>query len=109
MRTVAWIAGIAVAFTIGLNIRPTINPVQYETIVRTDTIHQASTAEQLRDVLIRIDRLNPDLDPALAFECIVALIQQTGDDLGPAIIYIERRYQGDSCKALEIYQTKGYY
>jgi hypothetical protein len=108
MKLTAWIAALALSFTIGLNLRPPPTTT-YETIVRTETVHQASTADQLADVLIRVGNLNPDLDLTLAYECIIALVRQTGEDLAPVIAYIERRYQGDSCAALAHYQTEGYY
>ncbi len=108
MRLTAWIAAVALSFTIGLNLRPAPT-IHYETITITDTIVQASTAEQLYDVLIRIDTLDPDLDPALAYECLIALLRQTGDDLGATVIYLERRYQGDACTALAHYNDHGYY
>ncbi len=108
MKLITWIAALATAFTIGLNLRPPPT-THYETITIVETIQQASTAEQLYDVLVRIDNLDADLDPALAYECLIALISRTGDDLGATIIYIQRRYQGDSCAALTHYQDKGYY
>jgi hypothetical protein len=109
MRTIAWTISIAIAFTIGLNIRQPTTTHHYETFVRTDTITQPSTADQLLDVLIRTEKLNPDLDVALAYECTMALIRQTGDDLAATIAYIQRRYQGDSCTALKVHQEQGYY
>ena len=106
-KAIALVVTLTVGFTIGLTVRPTIH--QVETFVRTETIQHPSTADQLRDVLIRTDNLNEDLPAALAYECTLALIHHTDADIASSVVYIERRWQGDACAALDHYLEYGYY
>jgi hypothetical protein len=105
MRLTAWTAAVLLAFTVGLNIRPTPTPdYQVETFVvtETETVRHPLT-DTIIDVLDR-DVRTPETDEQRLFDCWMQLVQVEGltdDEWHPTIAYIDRKWAGDTCQALD--------
>lgn len=104
MRTVTWLAALAVTFTVGLNIRqPPVTIV--ETVVTTETIRHPLT-DTIIDILAR-DVHAPETDEHLLHACFMQLVDD--QDWHATIAYIERKWAGDACQALDHQLTHGWY
>jgi hypothetical protein len=111
MRLTAWTAAILLAFTIGLNLRaePTVY-TDTQTIVRTETV-KADIPTVIVEHLSR-DVRRTDHDDETLFACFQQLVHLdsiTADGWHPAIAWIERKWAGDACQALDHYLENGWW
>jgi hypothetical protein len=111
MKAIAWTAALLLAFTIGLNLRP--DPITYtdtQTIIRTDTI-PAENGDVIVAHLSRDVRAT-DHDDETLFACFQQLVQAdniTDDAWHAAVAWIERKWAGDACQALDHYLEYGWW
>jgi hypothetical protein len=103
MRVIAWTIALAVTFSVGLNIRATPETIYVtETYVQTETVRHPLT-DVARDVLAR-DVHAPETDETKLYVCwmqLVDLDQIADDEWHPTIRYIDRKWAGDTCQALD--------
>ena len=111
MKLTAWTAAMLLAFIIGLNVRPA--PTTYtdtQTIVRTQTV-EADNSDVIVAHLSR-DVYDTDHDVDTLFACFQQLVDLDNipDDAWHAsIAWIERKWAGDACQALDHYLEHGWW
>jgi hypothetical protein len=103
MRLTAWTLALALAFSVGLNLRA--EPVILEPVVVTDTVRNPLT-DTIVDILSR-DVRTPETDEQLLYTCFLQLVDD--QDWHAAIAYLERKWAGDSCQALDHYRVHGWW
>ena len=104
MRLTAWTLAVALAFSIGINLRP--EPVVVvDPVVVTDTVTNP-IADTVIDILSR-DVTSPETDEQLLYTCFLQLVDD--QDWHAAIAYIERKWAGDACQALDHYLENGWW
>jgi hypothetical protein len=106
VKTIAWTIAAAVTFTIGLNVRPEPATI-IETVVVTETI---KTRNPITDVVIDIltrDVNPPETDEHQLYACFTRLVDD--EDWHATIRYIERKWAGDACQALDHWLEHGWY
>jgi hypothetical protein len=105
MRLAASITAIAIAFTIGLNIRPAPETIhQVETVIVTETV--VDTIVELIDRDVRA----PETDETILYTCWIQLVDAANiTDWATEIAYIARKWAGDTCQALDHHLEHGRY
>jgi hypothetical protein len=103
MKTIAAITALAVAFTIGLNIRPEPEVISQVETIRTT--HVETVVE-----LIDRDVREPETDETILYTCWMQLVDAAGiTDWHTEIAYIARKWAGDTCQALDHHLEHGRY
>jgi hypothetical protein len=105
MRVAASITAIAIAFTIGLTIRPAPETIhQVETVIVTETV--IDTIVELVDRDVRA----PETDETILYTCWMQLVDAASiTDWAVEIAYIARKWAGDTCQALDHHLAHGRY
>lgn len=107
MKTTAWLAALAITFTLGLNLRPapTVIIETVTTAEHVETIRHPLT-DAIVDILAR-DVHAPETDEHRLYACFLQLIGD--DDWHATIAYIERKWAGDACQALDHLLLHGWF
>jgi hypothetical protein len=81
----------------------------HEVQVIERTITEELDYDRIRTLLIDPTNINPDLEDDLAAECAWSIAQNTGEPYMGIALHVQRRWEGDSCAALENLLTHGTY
>jgi hypothetical protein len=80
--------------------------LEYETVVRTETLHADDlTPDQLLDIIRRTDTITDTIDVDLDYECWLTLRTLDDTDAAAAAHYIANKWNGDTCAALDHHLT----